>query len=231
MKQNIGSLMKDSWRRFKLQLGIDIADAIVTPRKFLIFFLEIVFCILFLGAAISLLCLSCKGFKHLLALEEEYTIKGIEYIFISPLPLLIISAFYSYYKKIISPTITHEQKDIDYAEQYRNKALLDLSIIKYLFISILISTTLIIILQSLFKQESLEQLTSYQKLMHVLESRGPDLITAVILLIFLLIYFRLLGQQLSKEMNHGSSDKSLLNYEEDIDKAIESTEKKIEKLK
>lgn len=85
-------------------------------------------------------------------------IEGIELIFISPLPLLIITAFNNYYKKIIVPIIEISEFSIrdtdssgltgqtDASDLNRNRSMIDMGIIKYLFVSIFISTIFVFML-------------------------------------------------------------------------------------
>jgi len=66
--------------------------------------------------------------------------KLIEDVFIAPLPLIIILTFYNYYQKILRPILigTNEQTD-----KRKMQAMLDLSITKYLFASVLFSTIMV----------------------------------------------------------------------------------------
>lgn len=70
-------------------------------------------------------------------------LKGIEFIFIAPLPLLIASAFYKMYTKVTKRAILKQECNTDFE---RDQVMVDLTITKYLFVSTIISTLLVILI-------------------------------------------------------------------------------------
>lgn len=71
--------------------------------------------------------------------------KIIEHVFIAPLPLIILLTFYNYYKSVFVPILSERKERLD--EDKKRTAMLDISITKYLFASVLFSTIVVTLLE------------------------------------------------------------------------------------
>lgn len=76
--------------------------------------------------------------------KDTFPFTVIEYLFLSPLPLIITFTFYNYYNKILRPVLF---KDTANTDAEKATSLLDINISKYLFISILFSTMLVVVIE------------------------------------------------------------------------------------
>ena len=167
-------ILKEIYNSFALGLGLlfrqfsaDLTANIATPKRLIVVLLNVIFSFLFICSAISLLLVFYIGIKHIWSTQYcnesedqvEIVIRAIELLFISPLPLIIVSAFHGYYEKIIKPNLFREPNDHLAFNENRNKSLVDFGIIKYLFVSILISTILVVILQIVLELKPQKQTT------------------------------------------------------------------------
>ncbi len=183
-----------------------IIETIIKPILLIKYFIKSIFAILFIMAGYSLFKLSYAGLHMIIndinsaradEINEKKIIKGIELIFISPIPLLIISSFKNYYDNIISLTISKKESADPYLEKSRFAALKDLTLVKYLFVSILISTIFTIIIEVLFSlNEESEINQSYSE---TLSRNFPALSISFLVLIFLIVYIKVLGKHLPNE--------------------------------
>jgi len=92
--------------------------------------------------------------------HEISPFKFIEYLFISPLPLIITFTFYNYYKRILQPILFG--KTDEYIDDKKISSMLDINISKYLFISILFSTLLVTMLE--FASKGTKIITTAEKI-------------------------------------------------------------------
>lgn len=124
---------------------------------------NLLFFLLFILSAIAFFWIAAHGiYFDIIKNNGSFTaiIKGIELIFISPLPLLITTAFHNYYKNIIMPIVYYKMfgaannDDLLKNDSYEiNKisSLVDMGIIKYLFTSIFISTIFVFMIGRMLK--------------------------------------------------------------------------------
>jgi hypothetical protein len=75
--------------------------------------------------------------------------KIIEHIFIAPLPLIVLFTFYNYYKNVFVPILIEKKENTD---AKKVSAMLDISITKYLFASVLFSTIIVSFLEIFSKK-------------------------------------------------------------------------------
>ncbi|MBE5318747.1 hypothetical protein IM793_06255 [Pedobacter sp. MR2016-19] len=129
-----------------------------TPRntidKFLgfLFLLAIIVSVIaFFGITISAFVICVKSVIS--GFDVNYLFKAIEFIFIAPLPILISSVSYSIYHKIIRwYFLDHGIRTPEDANTAREQVLVELSLTKYLFISTLLSTVIVIIIEFLYRR-------------------------------------------------------------------------------
>ncbi|MGC4102471.1 hypothetical protein [Ferruginibacter sp.] len=137
--------------------GDEVVYNYYTAIKFITSPVNYFFLTLFIFAAIALFYISIRGLCIIFTCNYENVkgiLEGVEFIFISPLPLLIVAAFHNYYKKIIIPIVDMGKTDNkDYSrltnvenEKSKSQSLVDMGIIKYIFISIIVSTVFIVLL-------------------------------------------------------------------------------------
>lgn len=125
--------------------------------------INIFFFLLFMASAIAFFWIAFYGiYYNIIRGRDEHTniIKGIELVFISPLALLITTAFHNYYKNVIIPIVENKKfatsgNDDSLKQNAHNlnkiSSLVDMGIIKYLFVSIFISTIFVFMLGRILK--------------------------------------------------------------------------------
>ena len=144
--------------------------------------INIVFTLSFIFSAVAFFCTAWYGIyydilKNLGTVTK--IINGIELIFIAPLPLLITVAFHNYYKKIIIPIVRNKRYINGKVESYQDtpeekdkiSSLVDMGIIKYLFISIFISTIFVFMLGRMIKISGVENNRSYDSKIIISETQ------------------------------------------------------------
>lgn len=173
-----------------------------TPRgridKFLgfIFLLAIIVSVLaFFGITISAFILCIKAVTN--HFDVNYLFKAIEFIFIAPLPILISSVSYSIYHKIIRwYFIDHGIRTPEDANTAREQVLVELSLTKYLFISTLLSTVIVIIIEFLYRRlgEMHGKSANIDWMTIIISTVG------ILVLIILIKYVSLLGEHLGHQI-------------------------------
>ena len=148
-------------------------------------------------------------------------IKGIEYLFISPLPMLIIAAFHGHYKNTIARTFQDEKGVEKQLDLRRARASLNLGVTKYLFISIAISTILTVLLEKIFSVNQPDNICGCPNSFYCfLQTHGPVLSIATLTIILLLLYLKVIA----KHVNHDTEN--LIKFRESSqDSVFERLEK------
>lgn len=117
---------------------------------------NIFFKIIILSSVIFLLYYSLCDILYQAFVKPE-TISGfiiVEHLFLSPLPLIISITFYNFYIRILEPILQREKRDTSLEKR---ASMLDINISKYLFISILFSTLLVVMTE--FIKKSTDNIT------------------------------------------------------------------------
>jgi uncharacterized membrane protein (DUF373 family) len=159
-------------------------DKMIDQIFMLLMILSVIALLLLMGAG-----LYCCVYAVFNDLDVNKLLKGIEFIFIAPLPLLIGSAFYKMYTKTIKRTVIGIESNVDFE---RDQIMVDLTITKYLFTSTIISTLLVILIEFLYR---------------MIQSKDPDhyytiIILGLVLLGMLIFYIT----RISSHLDHKIKD-------------------------
>lgn len=182
------------------------------------FILKSIFFFFFLGAIACMVTLFCTAMGKIFIpliehkeLSPDNVIVAVEKIFLSPLPLLVVYAFYTYSKKIIIPELS-SQKDAEIPDNLF-KVMTHLGVVKYLFVSIIISTVFVVMLEMVFEMKERNICFNCFTTHYMMA-----LASAIVLAILLLIYFKIVTKNLDEDIHNLKS----LSRDSDITKQLEN---------
>lgn len=197
---------KISQRRiiFKNNRLIKMLDFVDDYRNILSFIIEIIFYVGILSASLFLLWyMIISPIKLIFDNNETKYFEAIEMVFIAPLPLITIFTFYNYYMKILKVSLFAKQGN---KQEYQKVAMQDIGITKYLFVSILISTIFIVLVEYIKAILTYNTIDSSHKKAAILlpnEMTYDKLFVGaaggIILLVILIIYLNTIVKHLSRE--------------------------------